>query len=318
MKHLIISEYGIYLGLEAGRLVVKNKEDRKYFPLNRLATVAIAKRGISFSSDLIEQFSLRGIKLFFLDFRGVAHSMLVGANQHAVVQARINQYRYIETNALDISIRLISAKIKNQRATLSYFNKHHKSANLLKAIEELKRSTQIIKNAKTLNDVLGYEGYAANIYFSALAQDKFLSESFANREGRGSQEIANSMLNFGYAILSSYILNAITNAGLEPYLGFLHQKRPGKMSLVLDLMEEYRAWVVDRVVIKLREQYKNKKHMDTKLKSALISQIQATIAKKYIYKGKKLRLEHIIQRQVYRLSGEFAGEHNYKPYVFKW
>ncbi|AEE26423.1 CRISPR-associated protein Cas1 [Francisella hispaniensis] len=65
MKHLIISEYGLYLGLEAGRLVVKNKEDKKYFPLNRLATVSIAKKGVSFSSDLIEQFSLRGIKLFF-------------------------------------------------------------------------------------------------------------------------------------------------------------------------------------------------------------------------------------------------------------
>lgn len=318
MKHLIVSEYGIYLGLEAGRLVVKNKEDRKYFPLNRLATVSIAKKGVSFSSDLIEQFSLRGIKVFFLDFRGVAHSMLVGANQHAVVQARINQYEYIKANELELSVKLITGKIKNQRATLSYFNKHHKSANLQYAIDELKRTTQIIKNAKALNDVLGYEGYAANLYFSSLAKDKFLSESFANREGRGSQEIANSMLNFGYAILSSYILNAVTNAGLEPYLGFLHQKRPGKMSLVLDLMEEYRAWVVDRVVIKLREQYKNKKYMDTKLKSALISQIQATIAKRYIYKGKKLKLEHIIQRQVYRLSGEFAGEYKYKSYIFKW
>lgn len=318
MKHLIISEYGIYLGLEAGRLAVKNKEDKKYFPLNRLATVAIAKRGVSFSSDLIEQFSLRGIKLFFLDFRGVAHSMLVGANQHAVVQARINQYKYINNNALYLAVKLITAKIKNQRATLSYFNKHHKSANLLLAIQELKRTTCIIKNSKNLNDVLGYEGYAASVYFDALAKDKFLSESFSNREGRGSQEIANSMLNFGYAILSSYILNAITNAGLEPYLGFLHQKRPGKMSLVLDLMEEYRAWVVDRAVIKLRQQYNNKNYLDKKIKAVLITEIQKTIAKRYIYKGKRLKLEHIIQRQVYRLSGEFAGEHNYKPYIFKW
>ncbi|MDE4986380.1 CRISPR-associated endonuclease Cas1, partial [Francisella tularensis subsp. holarctica] len=69
MKHLIISEYCIYLGLESGRLVVKNKYDKKYFPLNRLATLSIAKKGVSLSSDLVEQFSLRGIKLFFLDFR---------------------------------------------------------------------------------------------------------------------------------------------------------------------------------------------------------------------------------------------------------
>ncbi|GAB4223556.1 MAG: CRISPR-associated endonuclease Cas1 [Francisella sp.] len=318
MKHLIIINYGTFLGLDAGRLVIRNKEDKKYFPLNRLATVSIAKRGVSFSSDLIEQFSLRGIKLFFLDFRGVAHSMLVGANQHAVVQSRINQYKYIETNAFDMSLRIITAKIKNQRATLSYFNKHHKSVCLQQAINELKHIAHIIKNAKTLNDILGYEGYAANVYFTALAQDKFLSDSFVNREGRGSNEITNSMLNFGYAILSSYILNAITNAGLEPYLGFLHQKRPGKMSLVLDLMEEYRSWVVDRAVIKLRNKYKNKNFLDTKLKSVLILQVQSTMAKKYIYKGKRLKLEHIIQRQVYRLSGEFAGQNKYKPYIFKW
>ncbi|MDE5033717.1 CRISPR-associated endonuclease Cas1, partial [Francisella tularensis subsp. holarctica] len=60
-------------------------------PLKRIATLSIAKKGVRFTSDLVEQFSLRGIKLFFLDLRGVAHSMLVGANQHAVVQARINQ-----------------------------------------------------------------------------------------------------------------------------------------------------------------------------------------------------------------------------------
>lgn len=318
MKHLIISEFGTFIGLEAGRLVVKNKEDKKYFPLNRLATVSIAKKGISFSSDLIEQFSLRGIKLFFLDFKGVAHSMLVGANQHAVVQARINQYNFIMNNSLSLSLKLITAKIKNQRATLSYFNKHHKSDNLQFAITEMKKVVTSIKNAKSLNDVLGYEGYAASLYFEALARDRFLSDSFTNREGRGSQEIANSLLNFGYAILSSYILNAITNAGLEPYLGFLHQKRPGKMSLVLDLMEEYRAWVVDRAVIKLREQYKSQTSLDTKLKSALINEIQSTIAKRYFYRGKKIKLEHIIQRQVYRLSGEFAGDHHYKPYIFKW
>ena len=318
MKHLVISEYGTFVGIDAGRLVVKHSDERAYFPLNRLATVSIAKRGISFSSDLIEQFSARGIKLFFLDFKGVAHSMLVGANQHAVVQARINQYEHIKTNSLTLAKKLIAGKLKNQRATLCYFNKHHKSLVLIVAIDELKRITTLLSNANDLGQVLGYEGYGASVYFKALADVEFLSDSFKNREGRGSQEIANSMLNFGYAILSSYILNAVTNAGLEPYLGFLHQKRPGKMSLVLDVMEEYRAWVVDRVVIKLREQYKGKTFLDAKLKSTLINEIQQTIAKRYLYNGKRLKLEHIIQRQVYRLSGEFAGESTYKAYIFKW
>ncbi|MDE5022965.1 CRISPR-associated endonuclease Cas1, partial [Francisella tularensis subsp. holarctica] len=62
---------------------------------------------------------------------------------------------------------LIAAKIKNQLATLNYFNKHHNSINLLNAIEELKRVAQLSKNVKTLNDVLGYDGYAANISYSS-------------------------------------------------------------------------------------------------------------------------------------------------------
>lgn len=318
MKHLVVSEYGSFLGVESGRLIVKDKDDKKYFPLNRLATVSIAKRGISFSSDLIEQFSLRGIKLFFLDFKGVAHSMLVGSHQHAVVQARVQQYEYTKTHSLSLAKKIITGKIKNQRATLSYFNKHHKSESLSKAIDALKTASGSLQNARKLEQVLGFEGKAAQEYFYALAQAGLLSPSFSNREGRGSKEIANSMLNFGYAIMSSYILNAITNAGLEPHLGFLHQKRAGKMSLMLDLMEEYRAWVVDRAVIKLREQYKGKKFLDTKLKSTLINEIQQTLAKKYSYKGRRVKLEHIIQRQVYRLSGEFAGENTYKSYIFKW
>ena len=87
--------------------------------------------------------------------------------------------------------------------------------------------------------------------------------SLSPNEGRGSQEINNAMLNLGYAVLSSYILNAIINAGLEPYLGIMHGQRPGKMALVLDMMEEYRAWVVDRAVIKLRAQSEGKKFLDT-------------------------------------------------------
>ena len=126
------------------------------------------------------------------------------------------------------------------------------------------------------------------------------------------------MLNLGYAVLSSYILNAIINAGLEPYLGIMHVTRPGKMALVLDIMEEYRAWVVDRAVIKLRSRSEGQKTLEMSLKKALIAEIQKTCAKKYLYRRKKLKLEHIIQRQVYRLCGHFYGEKTYKPYLFKW
>lgn len=318
MKHLTICDYGAFLGLDAHRLAVKQGGETRHYPLNRLCSVAIAKRGISISSDLIEAFSQRGIKLFFLDFRGVAHSALLGQSQHGVVATRLAQMRFCEGDTLPLSRRVVTGKIKNQRAVLNYMGKYHRHPSLAGASERLLADARRVGGAGNIDALLGLEGAAASAYFQALRDARLFSSGFTHREGRGSGEINNAMLNLGYAVLSSYILNAVVNAGLEPYLGLMHTKRPGKMALVLDIMEEYRAWVVDRAVIKLRQRSEGKTNLDNTLKKILIAEIQSTCARRYSYRRKKLKLEHIIQRQVYRLSGHFHGDKNYKPYLFKW
>ena len=318
MKHLVICDYGSFLGLDSHRLAVRQKENVQYYPLNRLCTISIAKRGVSLSSDLIESLSARGIKLFFLDFRGVPHSALVGQSQHGVVAVRMAQMDFCKNSTLPLARKIVAAKIKNQRAVLNHLGKYHRHPSLQNASDELLRNAAQSQHAKDIETLLGFEGASANAYFQSLRQTRLFSSSFQKREGRGSRELNNAMLNLGYAVLSSYVLNAIVNAGLEPYLGIMHTTRPGKMALVLDLMEEYRAWVVDRAVIKLRSQSEGKATMSMELKKALISEIQKTCAKKYLYRRKKHKLEHIIQRQVYRLCGHFYGEKTYKPYLFKW
>ena len=321
MKHLVIFNYGTYVGIRSGLLVVvnKNKSPSEYiFPLNRLSTLSIAKRGVTFSSDLIESFTLRGIKLFFLDFRGVAHSGLVASHQHAVVAVRKAQIKACDERNLALSRQVVYGKIRNQRAVLNHLNKYHKHQALFDASEILKEQANTASRSEDITRLLGIEGFASKSYFQALVQSQLLPSSFKTREGRGSQEIANAMLNFGYAILSSYIFNAIVNAGLEPYLGFYHVQRPGKPSLVLDLMEEYRAQVVDRAVIKLRQNASDKKFLEPSLKKELINEVQKVLAKRHLYRKKKVRLENIIQRQVYRLSGHFQERQKYKPYLFKW
>ena len=318
MKHLAICDYGTFLGLDSHKLAVRQKDKVKHYPLNRLCTVSIAKRGVSVSSDLVEALSSRGIKLFFLDFRGVPHSAILGESQHGVVATRMAQMSFSQNKGLSLSKKIIAGKIKNQRAVLNHFWKYHKDKSLKLSSDELLVNIDKIENTKTLEALLGLEGASANSYFQALREARLFSSSFDTREGRGSQEVNNSMLNLGYAVLSSYVLSAIVNAGLEPYLGILHRERPGKMALVLDMMEEYRAWVVDRAVIKLRSQSEGKKELDSSLKRALISEIQKTCSKKYLYRQKKHKLEHIMQRQIYRLCGHFYGEKVYKPYLFKW
>ena len=113
MKHLTISEYGSFLGLEVNRLLVKKGDEKRHYPLNRLSTISIAKKGVSLSSDLIEALSVRGIKLFFLDFRGVAHSALLGQSQHGVVAVRLAQQTFCQSGDLDLATQIILGKIKN-------------------------------------------------------------------------------------------------------------------------------------------------------------------------------------------------------------
>ena len=318
MRHLVIVDYGAFLGLDSHRLAVRQKDNVQYYPLNRLCTISIAKRGVSFSSDLIESLSARGIKLFFLDFRGVPHSAIVGQSQHGVVAVRMAQMAFCKNDTLPLARKIVTAKVKNQRAVLNHLGKYHRHPSLRNASDELLRNVAQSQYAKDIETLLGFEGASANTYFQSLRQAQLFSISFQKREGRGSREINNAMLNLGYAILGSYVLNAVVNAGLEPYLGIMHATRPGKMALVLDIMEEYRAWVVDRAVIKLRSQSEGQTTLRADLKKALIGEIQKTCARKYLYRGKKHKLEHIIQRQVYRLCGHFYGEKVYKPYLFKW
>lgn len=319
MKHLVISDFGTFLGSRNKLLTIKNQEELKYYPLNRLSTLTIAKGGISISSSLIEQCSIRGIKLFFLDFKGTPHTYLSGTAQHAVVQVRIAQQKYCNDEITPAAIEVIAGKVANQRAVLSYFNKYHQNVLLAETIIVLKEIQEsITTKIKDRNYLMGLEGSAAKIYFEALVKAELMPSSFRYRQGRGSREIANSMLNLGYAVLGNYVMNSIINAGLEPYLGFLHAQRPGKPSLMLDLIEEYRAWVVDREVIKLRKQAEGRDYLNQELKRNIISAIQDTMHKKYLYRKKRVRLEHIMQRQVYRISGHFQGGTKYKAYKFKW
>ena len=330
MKHIVITEYGTTLGITSQRVVVKNKgEVIKEYPLSRLSTITIAKDGVSFSSNLIKLCSLRGIKIFFISNTGKICSALYGVGNHGGVGVRERQFitrgTILEEN---LSKALIHGKIKNQRAVLGYFGKYlTKKGNGLdgeikKVLLDMKIASDSVWFSPVKSDwrgkLLGIEGSAAKLYFETLFKLKLLDNDLSKRVKRGAEDLTNISLNYGYGILRTYIWNAIVNAGLVPYAGILHKDRSGKPSLVLDLMEEYRAWVVDRVIIKNRQLIAKSKKFEYKLKRRVIEDIQKTCDKKYLYNKKKLSLESIIQRQVYKFCGSLGSDKRYKPYQFKW
>ena len=332
MKHITINEYGHFLGITSERLTVK--EDGQLiaeYPLNRIKTITIAKKGISLSSNLILQCAMRGIKLFVLDPITRTMACVSGGQLHAVSKVRQQQFEFIQSpQAPELAKLLVIGKLKNQRVILNYFSKYFRQKNTQQVLvcqhssEQLKSHIANVQKLKIKNYtnwrqvLLGYEGSGASLYWKTLYQAKLFPEFFQGRTGRGASDPINSALNYGYSILSSYVWHCLINAGLEIYQGVFHTQRAGKPSLVLDIMEIYRAWVVDRNVIKISQKLQKAGELTPKLKKQLVVSIHKTFASSYHYKGKKLKLETILQRQIYRLSGSFSGEKNYKPYVFRW
>jgi CRISPR-associated protein Cas1 len=333
MRYLIISNYGTRLGVSGALLTVhENTNLIREIPLSRLRAVCITKNGVSLSSSLIKECAARGIRIFFLDWRGVSIACVSGEYQRATVTIRKNQFKFIDSDAevRNVVKEIVITKVRNQRATLLYFNKVvdpaiEKRKIIEHAVELIDSNLILLKNQNlmTINDwknyLFGCEGLCAKLYWNCLKDASLFPSDFRNREGRGSIDITNQCLNYGYAILSSFVWSSIDNAGLELYAGLYHVDRPGKPSLVLDLMEEYRAWVVDRIVIKLRHKLEKMEQIDATIKKQISNEILKTVSNKYSYYNKKIRLDNIIQRQVYKLMAVINGnETNYKGYKFKW
>lgn len=118
----------------------------------------------------------------------------------------------------------------------------------------LKESLERIQSAESKEQLRGYEGEAASIYFGVF--DELILQQkkefvFRGRNKRPPLDNVNVLLSFVYTLLTNSITSALESVGLDPYVGFLHTDRPGRVSLSLDLIEELRAILADRFVLTL-------------------------------------------------------------------
>lgn len=176
------------------------------------------------------------------------------------VLLRINQYeKYCNENEkCRISIQYIKGKIFNERSMLLRsardIDEKEKANKLRKISRKLKNILNILDDSENVEQVRGFEGMAAKLYFSSF-DDMIInmnnSFSFTKRTKRPPRDKINAMLSYMYVILSHDCRSALETVGLDPQIGFLHAIRPGKPALALDLMEELRPILAERLVLTL-------------------------------------------------------------------
>jgi CRISPR-associated protein Cas1 len=179
---------------------------------------------------------------------------------HGNVLLRKKQYQVSEnrSESVKIAASFLYGKFYNCRKVLSRAIRDHSLVvdckKLEKASETLKAYTDGIDSCETIHDLMGLEGIAGKTYFSVF--DELILQQredffFINRSRRPPRDNMNSLLSFYYVILANEVASALETVGLDPYVGFLHQDRPGRPSLALDMMEELRPVFADRLALSL-------------------------------------------------------------------
>lgn len=228
-------------------------------PLHMLASVVVFG-GIFVSPALIEACASHGITLVLLDRNGRFQARIEGPVSGNVLLRRA-QYKASDAPD-DIVKSIVMGKISNQRAILMRalrdygddYNPAVKAA-VVQVTERLARNLAYInQHAIGLDSLRGMEGDAAKLYFSVfnhLIRSPDPELAFTTRSRRPPLDPVNALLSFLYTLLTHDCRSACEGVGLDPAVGFLHRDRPGRPSLALDLMEELRPILADRLVLSL-------------------------------------------------------------------
>ncbi|KAB2902210.1 MAG: CRISPR-associated endonuclease Cas1 [Anaerolineae bacterium] len=334
VEHLIADTFGTHIGKYSERLKVTQGGDTlAQAPLLHLQSVLVTSRGVSISADALEACAERGIPVFFVDSQGHSYASLYASGLTGTVLTRRSQLlSYYDERGVNFALTIAAAKIHNQAATLKYMAKNRKESDpalyeelRLCAGEVLDWTAPLEKiQGQGIEDVrahiMGIEGSAARRYWEAVRLVLPAAYGWTERHHRGAADPINSLLNYGYGILYGQIEQAIILAGLDPYAGFLHADRPGKPSLVLDLIEEFRQEAVDRVVFGLA----NRDYIvQQNEKGLLASETRRDFAEKVLnhldasvrHDGKRYPLRFVIQMQARQLASFFRGDcAEYSPY----
>jgi len=299
-SQLIISGFGAFLGKVAERLTVKRGKKVVYeFPFFRLSEVTVTSRGVTTVEARREQIAA------LEDERGARFAVVVVAN-----------------------------KIANQAKLLRYFGKYLKTSDhdAFKMVEGIARDLNRLsekaakvrgnRTAEVRGELMGIEGSSGRLYWQGVQIIVSKKVEFFGRTHRGATDRVNALLNYGYGILYSQVWGAVVTAGLEPSVGFLHVDRPGKPSLVLDLVEEFRQPVVDRSVIahvNLGECLEMEGGLlNAETRKVFSQKVLDRLESRETYQGKKYQIRSIIQIQARNLASFLRGERTYRPFRFRW
>lgn len=242
----------LHLDGDAIRVVQPGVQGRRLVPMHRYDSMVLW-RGVDVSADLLNHCMALGVHVTWITQNGRLFASVTGA-EPARPDLRLAQFRAYEDadHRLELAQGFVGGKVWNYRQLLLRAARDATGARQQRLRELAKQHAEAldrIPRSRTLTECLGLEGMAARGYFQHL--DALIPGALQGRTRRPALDPVNCYLGAVYGLLRSSVHAAVVHAGLDPWLGYVHGSRPNKPSLVLDLMEEFRALLSDRLVASL-------------------------------------------------------------------
>lgn len=339
LNTLYVTTQQAYLFKEGESVVVRvEKEDRLRLPIHTLNGI-VCFGVVTMSPFLMHHCAKHNVAVSFLSEYGKFLARIQGPVSGNVLLRR-EQYRVAdipESSSL-IAKNILIGKLANSRAVVRRTLRDHSDtidAELLKKIENhLTQYLHKLENNHSIDELRGIEGQAAALYFEAFPQiitspsDAF---QFKGRNRRPPLDPVNALLSFVYTLLVHDCRSALEAVGLDPCVGYLHTDRPGRPSLALDLMEEFRSVLADRLVLSLinRKQMQGKDFVDSAGGAVIMSddarKVLLTAWQKrkqeeltHPYLGEKCKIGLLAHLQAQLLARHLRGDiEAYPPFIWK-
>ena len=254
LNTLYITRQETYLHKERETIVIKQGDDKLgQFPALTIGNI-LCFGLVTVSPPLMGYCAEQGIGLSFYTEYGRFLARVQG-KQTGNVLLRRTQYRVADdaVKANQIARVMVAAKIANARSILMRdLRNHGENPAMVEIIRRLSDSLKRCELSESVGQTMGIEGEAGASYFSVFNELLHDGEfKFEGRIRRPPTDPVNALLSFTYSLITQECVSALMGVGLDPYVGFLHQDRPGRASLALDLLEEFRSPWADRFVITL-------------------------------------------------------------------
>ena len=340
-RRLVVDGYGKYIGRKGDCIVVREKgQTLLTVPAERLRLVLVTGRG-SISFDAARLLSEHGVDLILVSRYGRVAGRLSTPVLRTVQTRRQQYYAYNDWRSGYLARQFLLGKARNQAAILRTLAKARaetspgqaetlrKASNKVSEYVAMIRRVRAVPVEKVREKLMGLEGNASQTYWQAIKTIIPDGYGFPGRTGRHAQDPVNAMLNYAYAILEGEVWRAVHYAGLDPYGGFLHADRPGRASLVYDLMEEFRPHLADKTVLTLISRGTVKPQdfeyeagrciLDRNARRSLAQTMEEKMEAYTHYRERRIRWTDLILKQAIQVAKYLRGEETeYKPFHQRW